>query len=341
MKSVIKTSPCYGTAKLNDCGASKLAANGDKISLSILIISFNTKQMLLECLNSLLIHGVIENCEILVLDNNSSDGSGDAVAEAFPQIRLVRSEENHGFAVGNNLLAEEARGDLLLLLNPDTIILPGAIQALSSFAIEDGTSNIYGGRTLFPDGSLNPKSCWKAPSLWSVFCIASGIANVFPASAIANPDYMPTWPRNSVRNVDIVSGCFLMLSSANWQRLGGFDNAFRMYGEEFDLCLRAKKLGIRCLVNPDAEIIHYGGASESKRADKMCRLLATKVLLFRRHWRPTSAYIGCQLLKLWAMTRVVGCRTLMLSGRSPDSYGTWLAVWKRRREWSRGQVEVA
>ena len=302
--------------------------------VSILIVSFNTRRLTTACLDSIYDQFHDESqAEIIVVDNASTDGSGGVIEQEFPKVRLIQSQENLGFARANNLAAGCARGDYLLLLNPDTVILNHAIDRLLDFAHKDGGCKIYGGRTLFSDRSLNLASCWKEPSLWSLFCVASGLSKIRPHSNWFNPDYMPSWRRDSVSEVDIISGCFFMISKVNWERLGGFDPAFHMYGEEFDFCLRAKKLGIQCKITPDAEIIHYGGASERARADKMCRLFETKTMLFRKHWHPIRAYLGCQLLKLWAVTRLVVVVPLDLIQRRNDRTKTWCSIWRRRRQW--------
>ena len=146
--------------------------------VSILIISYNTKAMTLACLASIAAETKVAH-EVIVLDNASPDGSAAAIAAAHPGIRLIASAVNHGFARGNNLAAAEARGRYLLLLNPDTLVLDGAIDRLAGFAGRTPEAGIWGGRTVFPDGSLNPMSVFGDQTLWSVFCRTSGLALAF------------------------------------------------------------------------------------------------------------------------------------------------------------------
>lgn len=138
-------------------------------SLSIIIVSYNTKKYTLECLRSIYEQTQDVSYEVIVIDNASSDGSAEAIEAKFPNVHLIKSKKNVGFAGANNLAAEEAKGDYLLLLNPDTVILDGAIQKLYNFALVNPDNLIYGGRTLFEDRSLNPTSCWKKKTLWSFF----------------------------------------------------------------------------------------------------------------------------------------------------------------------------
>lgn len=305
------------------------------IPVSLLLVSYNTRDITVACLRSVYDQtaGFLD-FEVLIVDNASSDGSADAVAAAFPAATLVRSPENLGFAAANNLAAREASGEWLLLLNPDTVVLDHAIDKLLAFAQTHPEASIFGGRTLFADGSLNIKSCWRRPTPWSAFCIATGLTSMFPNSSLFAPESFGPWKRDSVRQVDIVSGCFLLIRRSLWNQLGGFDPAFFMYGEEADLCLRASKLGHKCLICPDATIIHYGGASEKVRADKMVRLFSAKALLFHRHWSPLASRFGIRMLDLWALTRTAAFGLLcLLQPRRRDAYDTWRNVFRRRHQW--------
>ena len=190
---------------------------------------------------------------VVVLDNASDDGSADAVAAAFPQVELIRSPDNLGFARANNVIAETAATEWLLLLNSDTEVLPGAIDELLAFARANPAHGIYGGRTLFPDGSLNRGSCYDRLTPWSAFCHATGLVAAFRDSALFDTENIGGWARDSVREVDIVSGCFFLIRTALWRELGGFDPRFFMYGEEVDLCHRARARGWRPVVTPGGD----------------------------------------------------------------------------------------
>jgi GT2 family glycosyltransferase len=306
------------------------------VELSILIVSFNTRDLTRACLRSVYenTHGI--EFEVIVVDNVSSDGSADAVAKEFSQARLVRARENLGFAGANNLAAKMAVGEYLLLLNPDTVVLDRAIETLYAFCKQRRPPAICGGRTLRGDGSLDPTSCWKRPTVWSMCCAALGLAKLFPRSGLFNSEGYGGWKRDSVRTVDIITGCFLMIGRSLWNSLDGFDSAFFMYGEEADLCLRAKKLGIGCVVCPDAEIIHYGGASERVLADKVVRLFTAKGLLFSRHWRGKWPLFGIAMLDVWAATRVLGWLLLScVRSNFSGNYRTWREIWRQRTAWRR------
>ena len=158
---------------------------------------------------------------------------------------------------------------VISLLNPDTLVLRGALDKLLAFAKEKPQAGIWGGRTLYADGSLNPFSCWRRLDLWALAMRATGLVSLFRESPIFNAEAYGGWRRDTVRGVDIVTGClFLTSRRADWLRLGGFDPTFVMYGDEADLCRRAQAIGARPMITPEAEIVHYAGASETVRAEK-------------------------------------------------------------------------
>ena len=306
------------------------------IDISIIMISYNTKDLTLDSLKSVFEQTNAVNFEVIVLDNHSSDGSVEAIAQAFPQVKLIASKENYGFAQGNNIAAEHASGNYLLLLNPDTVVLDGAIQKLFLFAEGNPDAHIWGGRTLFADGSLNPASCWRRLTLWSLFCYTFALSWAFRNSAIFNAEGYGGWNRGSIKRVDIVSGCFFMIKKDYWQELCGFSPEFFMYGEEADLCLRAAKLGAKPMVTPEATIVHYGGASEKVRADKVVRLFVAKAQLIKRHWHALAIRPGLILLTLWPLVRVLILTLQSVVGNNEkvqDEKHTWGSVWQQRQQW--------
>jgi N-acetylglucosaminyl-diphospho-decaprenol L-rhamnosyltransferase len=314
-------------------------AESSRIDLSILVVSYNTRDLTLACLRSIFQQTTGCTFELVVIDNASKDGSPEAIAEEFPNITLIRPRMNLGFAGANNLAAQHASGQYLLLLNPDMVVLDGAIQKLYAFATHDGGRSIYGGRTLYPDGSLNPTSCWGRPTLWSTFCRGIGLSFLFPGNRIFDPEALGGWKRDSIREVDIVTGCLLMLHSDLWRKWGGFDPQFFMYCEDADLCLRARRAGAHCKICPDAKVIHYRAASERVRSDKVVRLFTAKAQLFRKHWHPLAATLGVALLSLLPLTRVIALWALKsVRASQRESYETWCTIWQRRSEWARQSI---
>lgn len=307
--------------------------------LSILIVSYNTREVTLECLRSVFRETRETQFEVIVVDNHSRDGSAAAIKAEFPHVRLFDLDTNLGFGQANNLAARHASGQLLLLLNPDTVVLDGAIDRLVEFAQETPESGIWGGRTLFPDGSLNAWSCARRMTLWGIFSRAVGLSALFPRSPLFNSEAYGGWKRDSTREVDTVSGCFFLIRRDLWEQLEGFDPIFYLYGEEADLCVRAKKLGAKPMITPEAQIIHYGGLSETVPADKVERLLRAKITLATKHWTGLRLRLARPLWLMLVGIRAVGyagAARVLGQSKHRDKAEIWRQVWRDRSEWLQG-----
>jgi N-acetylglucosaminyl-diphospho-decaprenol L-rhamnosyltransferase len=313
------------------------AVDAADISLSIIVVNYNTREITLDCLRSVYKHPPGISFELILLDNASVDGSVEAISAEFPQIRLIANPDNTGFAKGNNLAAQTARGRRILLLNPDTIVFENSLDALWAFAERSPDRGIWGGRTLFGDHSLNPTSCWAKISLWSLICSASGLTMLFPRSSLFNPEAYGGWRRDSERQVDIVTGCFFLIDATLWNALSGFDPTFFMYAEEADLCLRAGQMGARPAITPLAEIVHLGGASETSVVEKVIKVMRGRITLIRKHWSPWRVRAAIMIYWLWVASRMMASH--FLSGPR-DAHGTskakWQSIWARRKEWLAG-----
>lgn len=325
-----------GPARQQISPARGTPARSSHPQVSICIISYNTCSLTLTCLRSLFAETTKHTFEVLVVDNCSTDGSAQAIAAEFgSQVHLISSSENLGFAAANNRAAALAAGDLLLLLNPDTIVRDGAIDTLIDFSLRHSESRIWGGRTIFADGRLNPTSCWGRISLWSLLCQSLGWSTAFKRSTLLNPEGIGGWNRDTVRKVDIVSGCFLLIDRSLWHDLEGFAPEFFMYGEDADLCLRAKEYGAQPLICPDATIVHLGGQSERVRPDKIVRLYRARTQLVAKYFSPHTRllarlFIQANVLRRWALWTVVG--TVNRASDTPNRL-VFAEVWRRRHEW--------
>lgn len=305
------------------------------VDVTVIIVSYNTRDLTLACLDSVLEQTTGVSFQVLVVDNHSHDESPEAIHDSFPSVDLISLENNIGFGAANNLAAKRATGRFLLLLNPDTVILDGAIQRIVSFADQNPDYGIYGGRTLFEDGTLNPTSCWGRPTPWGLFCMSTGLSVIFPGSRVFDRETYGGWARDTVREVDIVTGCFLLIRKPLWDDLCGFDPEFFMYGEDADLCLRANQLGHRSVICPQACLIHHGGRSESVPADKLVKLLDAKRRLYRRHWTGPWPRAAVWMQATWVLARLAAW-TLLGVFRTPHSLAkadTLRTVWSRRAEW--------
>lgn len=298
--------------------------------VAVLIVSYNTRDRTLECVRSVLAHPPAAGTEIVVVDNDSADGSADALELEFPEVTVLRSGGNLGFARAVNLGARASTADYLLLLNPDTVVRQGALPSLLAFARAHPEHGVYGGRTFREDGELDPSSCWGAPTLWSLACFASGLSTAFAGSPVFDPESLGRWPRDTVREVPVVTGCLLLVSRADFDRIGGMDERFFLYGEDAEFSLRAARAGMRPVIVPDAAIVHAVGASTGARGRKMTMVLAGKVTLLRSAWSPLRARIGVGMLGAGVLLRA-GLETLT---RRRDRM--WVHAWRHRNQWLPG-----
>ncbi len=313
-------------------------------TLSIIVVSYNTSDMTVAALQSVYDTAKDVNFELFVYDNNSTDGSVGAIqsafpVEAYPNLNLVVLDENLGFAAANNRAAMHAQGRYILLLNPDTLLLPGAIQGLLAFAEREPASLIWGARNLLGDGSLDLGSCWGKMTLWSSFSFAFGLSRLFSKSTFFNPEGYGGWNRTTERPVDIITGCFFLVDSELWRKLDGFDERFFMYAEEADFCLRASKLGAQPRFTPEVEIIHYGAASEALRANRMARTISGKITLAKKHKPRWQEWSICQLYKIAVLIRWAGYGLygrITFTSRFLDTSAEWKTVWRMRDRWVDG-----
>jgi GT2 family glycosyltransferase len=305
--------------------------------VSIMLVNWNTRELTLECLRSVYAQTLDTPFEVIVVDNGSHDGSAEAIAREFPQVLLMAEAENHGFAKATNISVERARGRYVLLLNTDTVVLDRAIDRLVAFADANPAARLWGGRTLFEDRSLNPDSVWGKITLWSVFCMATGLAKLFSRSELFNPECYGAWQRDNQRHVDIVQGSFLLIERDFWNELGGFDPAFFMFGEEADLAARARTRGARPLMTPAATIVHYGGRSTKQLAKRIIYVIGGRIGLIKRSFGPLSRPFGVALTVFWVWWRAF---CYGFAGRFSTRYALqaaeWQSAWDQRQLWIGG-----
>lgn len=306
--------------------------------LTVIIVSYNTAGLTLAALRTLYEQTTRTSFRCVVWDNNSSDGSAEAIAAAFPQVDLIASKENLGFARANNIVAAGTTTPWILLLNPDTEVHDGAVDRLMDFAKANPQGGIWGGRTVFPDGSLNIASCWGKITPWSVTCRALGLSAAFPRSEFFNPESYGAWKRDTVREVDIVVGCFFLIRRELWNELSGFDLKYYMYGEEADLCLRAAAKGWRPMIDPDAEIMHVVGASAGRASNKVVQVLKARSTLIRDHWPRSLVPYGVGIMWLGFGLRWLVTRPLALAPKPglKAKAERWSDIWRARAEWLAG-----
>ncbi|MEI6067641.1 MAG: glycosyltransferase family 2 protein [Methylococcaceae bacterium] len=232
------------------------------IVVSIVIVSWNAKDYLEECLSSLNRDVCNFPMEIIVVDNASSDGSTHMVQDKFPHVKLIKNAENLGFAKANNIGIRESTGNYIALVNSDVHVLSNCISSLVDYCELHPDIGMVGPRIIGRDGQQQ-RSCRGFPGLWNMLCRALALDNIFPKCKLFGSYFLSYWNHNSCTNVDILSGCFWLVRKKALDDVGLLDEMFFIYGEDMDWCKRFWAKGWPIAFYPDAEAVHYGGASSS------------------------------------------------------------------------------
>lgn len=274
------------------------------MDVSIIIISFNTKELLSQCIKSVLKQRGNLSTEIIVVDNNSKDGSVEMLESSFPMVQIIKNKTNRGFAAANNQAMAAAKGEFVLLINPDTIVLDRAIPKAVAFAQSRPEAAVVGCKVLNPDGTTQP-TCFMFPSVLNLILSSTYLYKLFPGNRFFGREKMTWWNRETIQQVDVVSGCFMLVRREAIKQVGMMDEDFFFYAEETDWCYRFKKKGWKLLFTPEAQIIHYWGASSSVRGVEMKLQLRGSILLFIKKHKNRAAYIlSCILMAMFFFLRI-------------------------------------
>lgn len=230
--------------------------------VSVIIVSWNARDYLRQCLASLTTAVCRYPMEIIVVDNASSDGSPAMVESAFPQVRLLCNSANLGFAKANNVGIRNSAGRYVCLVNSDVKVLPECITRLVDYCEAHPRVGLAGPRVIGGDGKLQ-RSCRGFPSLWNMFCRAIALDSLFPKIKPFTGYSLSYWDQDTPRAVDMLSGCFWLARKEALDTVGLLDEAFFMYGEDMDWCRRFWRADWIVQFVPSAEAIHYGGGSSA------------------------------------------------------------------------------
>ena len=263
------------------------SSSNSRPDVSIVIVSFNTRNVLRECLQSIEREAVGLETEVWIVDNHSSDGSPEMIEQEFPHVHLVRSEVNLGFGAANNAAFASVRGRYVVLLNSDAFLCPDSLRLAVQHMDQQPEVGLGGGRLVGRDFSWQP-SARMFPSLWTDALVMSGLAGRFPKSRIFGR-FDRTWADQSVASeVDWVPSAFSIMRAEVLSQVGFFDPAFFLYSEEVDLCRRIQAAGYKIWYWPDIVVIHIGG--ESSRQIKTLQMSSSGSQLIRWRMRSTLLY---------------------------------------------------
>lgn len=234
------------------------------IDLSVVIVNYNVKEFVSNLIESVKKAAHSLNIEILISDNASQDGSPQYIREKYPEVILIENKENLGFGKANNRALEISKGKYILIINPDTLVQEDTFIKMINFFEENPDAGLAGCKILNPDGTLQLACRRSFPGPWTSFTKVSGLSSVFPKSRIFARYNLTYLDEDKTYEVDAVSGSFMMMKREVYNKIGGFDEQFFMYGEDLDLCYRVQKAGYKVFYVHNTTIIHYKGESTKR-----------------------------------------------------------------------------
>jgi GT2 family glycosyltransferase len=278
------------------------------IDISLVIVSYNTCRELGTCLASI---NRWAASQVVVVDNNSSDGSVEMVRSEFPWVTLCANQTNIGYGAAVNRAVKVCVSKYVLVLNSDTILQPGALEALSRYLDQHPRAAVVGPRLVNADGTLQA-SCYPFPAPHDTFLenstCAIAVGRLIRRYVPGIRDlYLRTWPHNVARVVPWVKGAALAIRREAFDAIGGFDEAFFMYFEDADLCCRIQKAGWEVHFAPVTTVVHVGGAStDHVRADMAVQLLRSTDLFYQRHSARVSRTVMRLVMKSLVLETSIG-----------------------------------
>ncbi len=231
------------------------------IDLSIIIVSYNTKDFIRECLKSIKVTSKGFDYEIIVVDNVSSDGTSQMVKEEFPDVITIKSRENLGFSKANNLGVKKSKGRYVLFLNPDTVVYKNALFNMVKFMDEHKEAGAATCKLVMPGGRLDDAAHRGFPNPWNSFSYFSGLSKVFPKSKLFGGYNLGWLDISKTHEIDACAGAFMMVRRQAGEKIGWWDEDYSFYGEDLEFCFRLKEEGWKIYFVPSISILHYKGVS--------------------------------------------------------------------------------
>ena len=263
------------------------------MNLSVIVVSWNTRELLKSCLCALEREINKSDCEVFLVDNASADGSAEMVARDFPWVGLIANNENLGFAAANNQAIAKCKGNYILLLNPDTEVRPGAIKTLLEFFKNHQRAGVVAPQLLNTDRSIQ-RSCRRFPTFNGMLFELLGFSKLFPDKPMFREYKMLDWNHDDEREVDQPEGACLMIRREVIDEVGTLDEGFFMLFEEVDWCYRVKQHNWQIWFTPGAQVVHHYGQSIKQVKARM--ILSSHRGLYRfwkKHYRKWSLVFGC------------------------------------------------
>jgi GT2 family glycosyltransferase len=260
------------------------------MELSVIIVSYNVKDFLERCLDS--VRSAVERieCEIFVVDNNSADGSAEMLKRQFPEVKLIANRINSGFSVANNLAIRKSSGQFMLLLNPDTLVEKDTFQKCIDFMNSHPDAGALGVRMINGEGKYIPESKRAFPSAQTAIFKTTGLSHLFPHSPLINRYYLPQINEMETSLTEVISGAFMFLRREALEKSGPLDEDFFMYGEDIDMSFRLIKTGYHNYYFPGARIVHFKGRSTSRNGYTDIRHFYKAMRIYIRKRKADGSY---------------------------------------------------
>lgn len=272
------------------------------LDLSIVIVSWNTRDFVRQCLSSIETGRGEFTLETFVVDNASSDGTPGMIQEEFPAVKLIRNQSNLGFARANNSAVREAAGKYVCLINSDVTVPAGCLQKLFEYMEQNTSVGMAGPAMLTPCGAVGP-SCMRRPTLRIWLVQALGLSSVFSGTSL----HIDKAGAVGSYDVNVLNGWFWMVRRSALERVGFLDEDFFMYGEDIDWCHRFWALGWRVVYFPDAVAVHYGGASSSRApVSNYIEMQRANIQYWKRYHNSVSQGVYVAIIFLHQLLRVFG-----------------------------------
>ena len=258
--------------------------------LSIVIVNYNVRFFLEQCLHSVLRAAESVQSEIFVVDNNSVDGSCSMVEQKFPEVKLIKNKKNLGFSKANNQAIRRAAGEFVLLLNPDTVVEEDTFSKIIAFMDQNPEAGALGVKMIDGKGHFLPESKRALPTPWVSFYKIFGLASLFPRSRKFGKYHLGFLDKDQIHEVDVLPGAFMLMRKTALDKAGLLDETFFMYGEDIDLSYRIKQEGFKVIYYPETTIIHYKGESTKKGSINYVLVFYQAMIIFaQKHFSPKNA----------------------------------------------------
>ncbi len=309
------------------------------MDVSVIIINWNSKSYVRDCVHSLYKETSGIRFEVIVLDNATRDGCGEMLAAEFPAARYIQSEENLGFARGNNFAAQQATGEMLLFLNPDTEVHGPALSKLHAAIKSRPDAGAVGARLLNSDGTLQTSCIQSFPTIPNQLLDSEFLRGCFPKSRLWGMAALFS-DKISLAEAEAISGACIMMRRRVFEEIGGFSVDYFMYSEDIDLCYKARQRNFTNYHVPEAIITHHGDGSVRKAGNDFAIIMSVEALsrFFKKHRGAGYARlyrVGLLTTSIWRLVLLAVLRLGQFRQRRSAHSGSWLK-WKAILRWGAG-----